>query len=254
MFFVLSKTIGLLCMPLSLTLLGLLLFVCLRRRRPGAAWTCFWGGFIILWACSCPWGADALLRPLEKPYAQSELPARVDAIVVLGGGLDLANSTAGHVEYNPAADRIIDGIKLARRFPEALLVFSGGTGSLFDHAHTEAPLLRGEAISLGLSPDRILIDDRSRNTHENAVETRRLLAPTQAQAVLLVTSAFHMRRSLGCFRKVGLAVRPYAVDFRGHHSARNPLGWIPDVSNLGESSLAVKEYVGLIMYRLQGYV
>lgn len=105
-----------------------------------------------------------------------------------------------------------------------------------------------------MSPQRILVDDRSRNTRENALETERLLAPTKSRAIVLIISAFHMRRSLGCFRKVGMAVMPYAVDIRGHTTGPDAFGWVPEASCLAESTAAVREYVGLLMYRLQGYI
>lgn len=254
MFFLLSKTIGYFCYPLTLVFVGLLLFALLRNRRSGGAWTCFWVAVVVLWGCSSRWGADALLRPLEQPYRQRVLPSRVDAIVVLGGALDIENSTPDGAEYGPAADRLIYGVRLARRFPQAQLVFSGATASLFDKTHTEAPLLRTEAIALGIPPQRILIDNRSRNTRENAAESKLLLASVKGNSVLLITSAFHMKRSVGCFKKVGVAVIPYAVDFRGHNSARDPFGGVPDANNLGDSTAAVREYTGLVMYRLQGYL
>lgn len=254
MFFLLSKTVGYFCYPLSLFFLGLVLFVALRKCCPRGAWACFWVAAVILWGASTPWGTEALLRPLQEPYRQHVLPPKVDAIVVLGGALDLDNSSPGQAEYNPAADRLIYGVRLARRYPRAVLVFSGGTASLFDKVHTEAPLLRDEAIALGTPPQRILIEDRSRNTRENAVESKRVLAPTKSTSVVLVTSAFHMKRALACFRKAGLPATPYAVDFRGHRSARDPFGWVPEANNLAESTSAIREYVGALMYRLQGYI
>lgn len=254
MFFLLSKTIGWFTYPLSLTLVGLLLFMIFHKSRQRLAWTCLWAAVLLLWFCSTQWGTDLLLKPLEHPYETPRLPEHADIIVILGGSLDLSRSEPGHLEYNPAADRFIYALKLAQRWPKTTLVFSGGTASLWDKTKTEASLLKAEAEAFGVAPERILVDDQSRNTHENAVQTKRVMQETPGATVVLVTSAFHMTRSLECFRKVGVQAIPYAVDFRSHSASPNRFGWLPEVSNLGDSTSAIKEYVGRLMYRAQGYI
>lgn len=253
MFFILSKTIGYLVYPLSLALLALLFSRWRRKRQEKRAAVCFWLGFVILWLCSMPWGTDALLRPLEEPYRNQPPPAGADAILVLGGALDLAASWPGHLEYNQGADRFLYSLKLAKQYPKAVVIYAGGTADLFDKSKTEASLLRQEAIEFGLAPERLFVDDRSRNTRENMVEARRILQQTGGSTVLLVTSAFHMPRSMGCARKVGINAVPYPVDFRGHYSGFNRFGFAPEAGQLVDSTAAIREYVGLVMYRLQGY-
>jgi uncharacterized SAM-binding protein YcdF (DUF218 family) len=254
MFFVLSKTVGYLCYPLSILFVCLLLFVAWRQRRPRLAWTLFWIGFTVLYFTSTPWGSDLLLLPLEQPYEHPAPPTRADAILVLGGALDLGGSTAQHVEYTQAADRFISGVLLAKRFPRATLIFAGGTADLVDTSKTEASMLRAEAEKLGVPRARIRVDDRSRNTRENAVETRRILGQTGGRAVVVITSAFHMRRALGCLRKAGIEATPYGVDVRNHWGTRNLFGWAPQSSRLDDGTSAVREYVGLVIYRVRGYL
>ena len=259
MFYLLSKTVGNLCYPLPLALLLLLLASRGLRRgdqddKRRRRWRRqFWLGLGILWFCSAPWGANRLLYPLEKDYQNRVRPARADAILVLGGSLDLERSEPGHLEFNDAADRFLAGLELARDFPAAKLVFSGGTTSFTDHTKTEASLLKAEAIRLGVAPERILVDDRSRNTRENAQECKRLVGDASGQALVLVTSAFHLRRSLACFRQVGLEPTPYAADVRNHYGNEGPFGWFPQAGCLNDATAAVREYVGLVMYRLKGY-
>jgi len=264
MFFVLSKILSFFCFPLSLSLLLLLMFGVIRRRPrergeqrgrgQGRAWALFWLGLLLLWSCSAAPVADLLMQPLEGPYKNRSLPAKVEAIVVLGGFTDLSLSNEQHLELSESADRFFAALELAKRYPSAVLIFSGGTGSLFDQTTREAPYVKAAALRCGVSAERVLTDSESRNTYENAVETKKLLERRGAWSVVLVTSGFHMRRALGCFHKVGLRPSPYAVDFRAHGGHLNPLNWVPDASSLGQSTAAIREYIGLLMYRVKGYL
>lgn len=253
MFFILSKTLGYLCYPLTMVFVALLLFARTRQREK-PAWRWFWAAVLLLWFCSAPWGADLLMRPLERPYLAQPSPAQADVILVLGGSVDLTNCSTGLVSYAEGADRFFQSVKLARRLPQAVLIFAGGTIDMFGRGSTEASVLKAEAEQFGIAPERIRTDDRSRNTHENAVEAKRILETTGGSRVVVVTSAFHMRRALACLRKVGIEAQPYAVDFRGHHGVANRFGLFPQASVLDESTSAVREYFGLLVYRLKGYL
>jgi uncharacterized SAM-binding protein YcdF (DUF218 family) len=254
MFFVASKILGFFVLPLSIVLLALLRFWALSRRREKPAWRVFWFAFLLLWLCSMPWGADVLLWPLEGPFEHAPPPLQADVILVLGGALDLAKTEPGRLEYTQASDRFMYAVKLAQRFPQATVIFAGGTTSFIDKAKTEASLLQAEAVAFGVPAGRIRVDDRSRNTHENALEARRILSEVGGRQVVVLTSAFHMRRSLGCLRQVGIEAMPYAVDFRNHRGAPDPFGWVPQASRLDDATAAIREYVGLVVYRVKGYI
>lgn len=254
MFFLLSKTVGYFCYPLTLFFVLMLLFLKWRHGRPRRAWGCFWTGLLLMYVCTTPWGASVLLAPLEQPYRHPAWPARADVILVLGGALDLGTSTPDYPEFADAADRFVYAMHLARRCPQATVVFAGGTANLFDTAKTEASILRQQAEMLGVAPERIRLDNRSRNTRENAVEAKRILDEVGGSTVVVVTSAFHMRRSLGCLRKAGIEAVPFGVDLRRQSSLRDPLGWVPEARYLGDCTSAIREYVGLLMYRLRGYI
>jgi uncharacterized SAM-binding protein YcdF (DUF218 family) len=172
----------------------------------------------------------------------------------LGGALNLGLSRIGRPVHNQAADRFIYGTLLARQHPNAKLVFSGGTAALRGSSHTEAPILKAEAVAFGVPPERIIAEDKSRDTYENAVETARLLGPGYRGSIVLVTSAFHMKRSVGVFKKLGLKVTPFAVDFRNHGGGRLILNPLPQAYCLENSTAAVREYFGLLMYKLRGYL
>jgi len=254
MFFTLSKTLGGLCRPLTITLLLLVGVLILRKRRPRLASGLLWTALIVLYTLSTRPVADLLLLPLEAPYEHPAEPESADAIVVLGGSLDLNRSTAEAIELNGAGDRFLQGLVLAEKHPDAVLLFSGGTASLFDRSKREATMLQAWAERFGVPADRIRAEIRSRNTRENAVESKQILDAEGRHSVLLVTSAFHMKRSLGCFRRIGLSPTPHAVDFRNHFGVYGVMSVVPAVEHLSNSTHAIREYVGLVAYRLKGYI
>jgi len=254
MFFVLSKILSYFIFPLTLICVGLFAFWLLSRKRSRPLWGLFWLAYGLLWLCSTPFFADLLLWPLEGPYENIPPPQKADIILVLGGMLDLSRSQPGRLEFLDSADRFVQALHLARQFPDALLVFSGGTGDLFHQEKKEALLLQAEAQAQGIPAERIRLEAQSRNTYENAQETKHLLQRFGGQHVVVVTSAFHMRRALGCLRKAGVSAWPYPVDFRSHPQQRSFWDYIPSAFALPATTLAVREYVGLLMYRLKGYL
>src|SRR5690349_967770 len=145
-----------------------------------------------------------LVLPLELRFPVPSLPERVDGIVVLGGGVDAWTSRAhGQTVLNDAGDRIVQAAVLARRHPEARLVLSGGEGTMLAYGEQEAEYARALLVELGVPAERIVLEDRSRNTYENAVFARQVAKPRPGETWLLVTSAMHMPRSVGCFRHAG---------------------------------------------------
>ncbi|MEM3433661.1 MAG: YdcF family protein [Candidatus Methanomethyliaceae archaeon] len=173
---------------------------------------------------------------------------------MLGGVLDLPRSEPERLEFEASADRFVQALHLARRFPNALLVFSGGSSDLFDQTKREASFLKAEAMAWGIPEKQIYVEDRARNTYENAVEAKRILEERGGGHLVAVTTACHLRRALGCMRKVGIEAIPYPVDFRSHPRYWRPFDIIPQVEELESSTLAIREYVGILMYRLQGYL
>ena len=125
---------------------------------------------------------------------------------------------------------------------------------LFDQSKREADLMEILALRLGIPKARIRLDTQSRNTHENAVESKKILTEENVSCFVLVTSASHMRRALGCFRKLGLNPVPYAVDFGNHLGKYSLFSLIPSPGKLGQSTAAIHEYVGIITYKLRGYL
>jgi uncharacterized SAM-binding protein YcdF (DUF218 family) len=151
-----------------------------------------------------------------------------------------------------AADRIIAGAELARRYPNARIVFSGGSPNLISNDAREADYAAMIFDALGIPSSRLIMERRSRNTLENAEFSKELAFPKPGERWLLVTSAYHMPRAVGLFRKVGFAVEPYPVDWRvggvADMVAFNPLG----ADGLARTDLALREWMGLAAYRLAG--
>lgn len=257
MFFVASKLVWFLLAPSNAVLFSLGVGLALqvtRFRRAGriVAWVA--GCFLLILAFG-PWGA-LLLRPLEDriPPPPADLAAPT-GIVVLGGSTDeLISDARDQVAIIAAATRVTAGVELSRRFPDARLVFSGGSAAILMKLRTEAEDTRRVWIALGVAPDRITTENQSRNTFENALFTRRLLDPKPGERWLLVTSAFHMPRAVGTFRAVGFPVVPYPVDYR---TTGTRFDWLPAsdaTENLHRFDTAAKEWSGLTAYWLTGRV
>jgi uncharacterized SAM-binding protein YcdF (DUF218 family) len=140
---------------------------------------------------------------------------------------------------------------LARRYPEARLVFTGGQGTFLQGSLTEADVARELWTAMGLPPGRVLYEDRSRNTHENAVLTRELAAPRPGETWLLVTSAQHMPRAMGVFRRAGWDPVAWPVNYT---TGGTPRAWYdaPFPTRLNQFEGALREWVGLLAYRLLG--
>jgi uncharacterized SAM-binding protein YcdF (DUF218 family) len=195
-----------------------------------------------------------LARPLENRFPQQRLEdgRPVDGIIVLGGAIGFGR---GQVAFNEAASRMSAAIELAKKHPHARLVFTGGDAALIDsEAQTEANAAAQFFLTAGIEADRIVLESRSRNTRENALFTRQLIRPKPGERWLLVTSAFHMPRAVGCFRAVGIEPQAFPVDYRTDGDARDfVLPFRHMFNGMQLADLAVKEWIGLVVYRLAGY-
>lgn len=247
MIFVLSKLAGLLLRPSTLLLLCCVAGLAPRRRRFLLIGV---GGFVAV--LLLPLDQWALL-PLEDRFARPpEPPARIDGVIVLGGAVDRdLTADRGIPALNGAAERMTEAIALARRYPEAKLVFTGGQGALFPGAVTEADVARALWASLGVPTDRLVLESGSRTTWENAMMTKRLVQPAPGQTWLLVTSADHMARGVGAFRAVGWPVVAWPVGYKSGWSLRL---WLPSSlgGRLSQLDEATHEWIGLLVYWLLG--
>lgn len=256
MFFAVSKIAGFFIQPLNLSIVLLLLAMAAqwRGRRKAAAWSAGVATVILLVSAWTSLGA-ALLAPLEGRYAKpSPPPEAVTGIIVLGGGFEGAiNLARGGYELNAGGDRFVEAAVLARRYPQAKVVVTGGTGALVLEGEGDGATAPRLLSALGVDASRLVLENASRNTVENAEFTRRSLNPQPGETWLLVTSAFHMPRSMGLFRKAGFDVIPWPVDYRTSGRENWLFGDNP-LDSLQTMTLAVREWIGLVTYRLTGRI
>ena len=197
-----------------------------------------------------------LLSPLEERFPRIEIAEGsrdYAGIIVLGGGEDgRASVDRRQLHLNEAGERITEGAVLARRLPEARLIFTGGVATILKDVPGGAASVGAFWRAMGIPASRIVIEDRSRNTIENALFTRDLLQPKPGERFLLVTSAAHMPRSIGVFRKAGFDVVAYPTDYRTAfpEDALSPFGSIP--AGLKRLDEGTKEWFGLFAYWLMG--
>jgi uncharacterized SAM-binding protein YcdF (DUF218 family) len=237
---------------ISLILLGLVLAFFRRLRTFGI------GVSLVFTLATIALGllpiASYILLPLEErfpPFRDDGKP--VDGIVLLGGSVEASDSAArGSIVANESAERVLDTIQLAHRYPTARILISGGGGTVFGDGAAEAPIIAGYFKSIGIDPARILVEDRSRTTAENATFSRELAKPREGERWLLVTSAWHMPRAVGVFRKAEFTTAPYPVDFRtaGGSRTHRPFAFISE--GLRRLDIGTKEWAGLIGYYLTG--
>lgn len=250
MFFELSKIAWVLIEPLNL--LTLLLAVACVQMWSGhakhAKYIVTSVVALLLTITVLPIG-DALLHPLEQRFGPPErLPTRVDGIILLGGAqMPLLTRAYGQAALNGAAETMTTFLALARTYPAAKLVFSGESGDILNQDVSEADTVKLFLEQQGFDKNRVLYETRSRNTYENAVFSKELAKPGKGQVWLLVTSASHMPRSVGVFRKADWKVTPVPCDFNALPTLR-PFQRLSVRESLLPLTLGFREWFGLIAY------
>jgi uncharacterized SAM-binding protein YcdF (DUF218 family) len=195
---------------------------------------------------------DFVLEPLEDRFPPPALPVHVDGIIVLGGSINSELSAKrGRPVVTRSVDRLIAGADLARHYPDAKLVFTGGSSALLETGPREADYAKQIFTEMGIPPERGIYERESRNTWENAVFSEKLVDPQPGEVWLLVTSAYHMPRSVGIFRKVGWAVVPYPVDYSVPPPAEREASY-SFMDELEGVNWGLREWIGLVSYYALG--
>jgi uncharacterized SAM-binding protein YcdF (DUF218 family) len=252
MFYAVSKVLGWIINPLhlALTLLAVALALRVWKKRPRLRkWlvivACAW-----MWIFSLRLVSEPLVWGLERRFPPSPKLDRDPGAIILLCGITRVPER-GEYELTDAGDRLVEAVRLAHRYPSAKLVISGAFLDGYGADYSEAKTLERLVLEMGVTEDRVIVDDRSKNTHENAIETKRLLAGIDGPYVL-VTSAMHMPRAVGCFRKIGVDVTPWPVDYR--MKGLGLRGLFPGVEDMAQSNDALHEYFGYFGYWASGYV
>lgn len=253
-FFWISKLSWSVISPDSLILILILLTLILLRRGSykRAKWLLGFLAIVIIVIALFPVD-EWLIYSLEKRFpANPEMPEQIDGIMMLGGAEDIILSALwDQVETGGGAERFLSFLTLARRYPDARLVFSGGSGLILHQEYKGADVAKRLFREQGLELSRVDLESNSRNTYENAVFSKAQIKPGTGETWILITSASHMPRAVGAFCKAGWPMIPYPVDHRSRPG--NLLRIDPDFSrNPGSLKTGMREWVGLLAYYATG--
>jgi len=264
MFTFLSKFLPLFVYPLGLASLLLLVTIIFWKKRKFAL-TCISVAFLLLFLGGNKYVAYSLARSLEWQYLPAGTPQKADVIVVLGGATEPALPPRPEVELNAAADRLVHGADLYRQGVSAHVLLSGGDID-FLALSSASPATDMESIMemLGVPADAMWLQGKSQNTYEDALYSCQMIKEKGAKTIILVTSATHMPRAVGVFKKQGCDVIPSPADFTVTKAAWANLwssDWqevlinlVPNYSNLSLTTKSLKEYIGWETYHLKGWL
>jgi uncharacterized SAM-binding protein YcdF (DUF218 family) len=254
MFFFLSKTLSYLLMPLTIVFVCLVASVFIRNVRFKKR--LFWCGLILFWFFTNEFISNEFMRAWEIPARRFDSLHKYKLGIVLTG-TTLPLKPNDRVYFQRGADRVTHTVQLYKSGLIENILISGGTGRLLTKEEPEADLYKKAMILMGVPVEKITIENETRNTYESAVEVKKMLQDSvyRNSDLLLITSAFHMRRSLACYRKAGLEPDPFTTDFFSHERVFYfDTLLIPKVEALIVWHKLAKEWVGFIAYKIAGYV
>ncbi len=263
-FIFLSKLLPIFVYPLGLACIFLLISLA-TRKKPRLGVGCVVAALLLLWLGSNDWVSTAVTRSLESRYLPPEDLPIGDVIVVLGGGTSTPQPPRQMVDLNSAVDRVFYAAWLYHQGSAPRLLVSGGIIEWRDHQATTPAEDMAEILGmLGVPSKAIWLESESRNTYENAVYTIDLLEEAGVERVILVTSALHMPRSVAIYKKLGWEVIPAPTDYIVTDRAWDELwrsnftnqllNFLPRAENLSQTTNALKEYLGMLVYRLRGWI
>ena len=259
MFLYLSKLLPLFIYPLGLACILLVVALFTLWKRPRWAAVAITLALIVLLVGSNGWVARYLVRSLEQQNLPPAQMSNADAIVVLGGATKPDTPPRPGVDLSEQGDRLLYGALLYQQKKAPLVILSGGRIDWSGNASSESVQMAAIMRQLGVPSSAIIEEPNSRNTYENAVNVRKIMEERGIDRVLLVTSAMHMPRSLFTFKRQGIDAIPAPTDFLISNyelqqlrdsSQSRLLSLLPDASNLQLFTLALKEYIGWIVYHL----
>jgi len=256
MFFVLSKITSFLLQPLSWIILCMVgsLIIKNKRRRKKLRWL----ALTLLIFFTNPGISNWAMKTWEvAPVGISTLPDSLAFAVVLSGVTNPLQEPTDRTHFNKGADRLLHAIQLYHEGKIKNLLITGGSGYVLHQNVSESQGLANVALMAGVKPEHLHVEEQSRNTRENALYSSEIINQKwPGERFLLVTSAFHMRRSLGCFEKVGLQPMPFSSDlYSAPWDRKNPLPFVvPSSDSLGIWNILIREWVGIISYRVAGYI
>lgn len=263
MFIFLSKFLPLLLYPVGLIFI-LIIFAILARKKPAIQITSLIIVLLILFVFGNRWVALSLARSLEWRFLPPKDTPHADVIVVLSGGTQSAQFPRPITEINGAGDRIIYSAHLYHEGASEQILLSGGRIDWLAHGAEPTDDMAEILTMLGIPPEVLLYEPDSRNTYENAVNTYNMLEPMDIKRIILVTSAAHMPRAVALFEHQGFEVIPAPTDYTVTEAnwaqlvdgslASKVISLVPNVENISLTTSTMKEYFGVWIYRLRGWL
>ncbi|HEY9821775.1 MAG TPA: YdcF family protein [Candidatus Sericytochromatia bacterium] len=263
MFLFLSKLLPLFLYPLGLACLLMVVALVMWWRRSRLVPVPITLALILLLVGSSGWVANGLTKSLEWQYIPRGALPTADAIVVLGGATKSAFPPRPAVDLSESGDRVLYGAQLYREGKAPVVIASGGRINWRGSGPSESSDMAEILKTLGVPTSAILQDPTSLNTHQNAVNVKKIMKERGIRRVLLVTSAMHMPRSLKIFQRQGIEAIPAPTDFLvTQHDIEEStntteaivLNLLPDTDRLDKTTRALKEYIGTVVYRLRGWL
>lgn len=253
--FVISKLVWILGQPLSLAFFFAALAVLaglLRRRWFGVVSSALSALilFVTLFTSTGAYLSQGLEDRFPRPTAD---PVDLKCAIVLGGGFENVVTTArGGYDMNAAGERFVEAMRLAIKYPQARILISGGDGTINNQYEGDAVIAERMFAAFGIDKSRLIEEGTSRTTWENAVNTKALLASNGLSSCLLITSGFHMPRSMGIFRKLDIPVVPWPVDYRASGTETLRFDATQPALNAQLIDISVREWVGMVGYYFAG--
>jgi uncharacterized SAM-binding protein YcdF (DUF218 family) len=252
MFFIFSKILFFITQPLCwiTSLLILFYFIKNNKKKKQVFWIAIAGLIIFSNRFIC----DCCLKLWEVPYVKKEMLRKNYDYGIILGGMSSYSIEYKRVIFGLSADRLFQALELYKEGRIKKIILAGGTGELFRKDMKESAPLKEYLISIGVSKDDIYIDNDSKNTYENARNVKYILRDKIQPRLLLITSAFHMRRAKGCFNREGLNVDIYPADLQSKTFYSPSDFFIPSAESLDKWNLLIKELIGYGAYKIMGYI
>lgn len=255
MFFILSKTVSHLIMPLTLVMGCLVISGIIKQER----WRrrLFLAGVILLFIFSNEFIANELMKSWEIETKAYDSMRKYKLGIVLTGTVIPQRMPDDRVYFSKGADRIVHTVQLYKLGLIGKILVSGGSGRIVDIKEREADRFKEVMVLMGVPDSVIMLENETRNTYESAHEVKKILDALNysKEECLLITSAFHMRRSVACYRKAEIGMDTFTTDFYAHQGRYYPDAFfIPKVEALVVWNKLVKEWVGFIAYWFAGYI
>jgi len=263
MFLFISKLLPLFVYPLGLSCLLLVWALWLSRKRSRKTYLPILLALIIILIAGNPIFGKYAIASLEHQYLPITPTPKAEAIVILGGATRNNESPRIMPDLSDRGDRLIYGAKLYMEGAAPKIVLTGGRVPWYGGDASEAESMATILELFGIPREDMILESRSLNTRDNAVYTQEILEREKIKKVLLVTSAAHMPRSIAIFRRANIDAIPAPTDFMvsdrnlveyRHSSEARILNLIPSSDSLDYTTQAIKEYIGIIIYRLKGWL